>query len=390
MRHYIFFIVCSCLIGFNTLSAQLVQVDYVRPNQTDNQYSAEEDSSYVARISNPDKNILFLFLGGGGSSPKTYWGLTRHVGSLGYHSISLCYSNDTGAKLLADDPDSSKFYKLRQEVCFGTPVFDDYEVDTLHSIRVRTIKLLQYLDNTFPSENWGQYLNGDEPNWAQIIVSGHSLGSGNTLYLAQQYQIRGGIFFSGPNDYSEYHDSPAFWLNYACKTNKERFFCYESLYDEITPYANQIKNVNYIGLIGDSTGVDYLTPPYENSHNLYTREAPGAALLYHSSPIKNSAKNREAWEYMLGVLANATVTNTTVTNANEIDIKIYPNPAHDYIVIEGKDLLTVTILDVHGVVVKELSLNDQSEINLTELSAGIYLVKAHGIHGAASKMISIR
>jgi hypothetical protein len=67
-----------------------------------------------------------------------------------------------------------------------------------------------------------------------------------------------------------------------------------------------------------------------------------------------------------------------VTEKNELKFNIYPNPASDYLVVEGVGLkkLNFSIYNIVGqaVIVDKLD-NNNSKINITCLNAGIYFIK---------------
>jgi hypothetical protein len=66
-----------------------------------------------------------------------------------------------------------------------------------------------------------------------------------------------------------------------------------------------------------------------------------------------------------------------ITKAN--GLIVYPNPASDYIVIEGNIGEEVRIYDLEGRVVKEFIMcNTQCTIDASVLIAGTYIVKSGG------------
>ncbi|MBO5086522.1 MAG: T9SS type A sorting domain-containing protein, partial [Paludibacteraceae bacterium] len=74
-----------------------------------------------------------------------------------------------------------------------------------------------------------------------------------------------------------------------------------------------------------------------------------------------------------------------VTRANQL--MVYPNPASDYIVIEGNIGEEVRIYDLEGRVVKECTMyNAKCTIDASILSAGTYIVKC----GSASCKVIIK
>ena len=326
---------------------------YVTPFQTDSSYSTTEDSSLIVRNTVTNNNKLVIFLGGGYSTPGSYWAFCYKAATLSFDAISLCYSNQTGVGFFAEYPDSLIFDKIRQELCFGTPVCDSVSVDTLHSIRVRLIKLIQYLELNFPSLNWGQYLTIDnEPDWSKIILAGHSLGSGNAAYLAKHFNVDRVLMFSGPNDYSTFFNQPAPWLSNPGITDTHKYFSYLSVLDELVPFERQYSSISALGLLtnDDTTFVDYTVPPYSNSHCLYTTQPPGLGILYHNSTTLNSPINQPVWEYMLTSDSIPSKAPVIITANKTWDV--YPNPAINMFTITGtlnsSEEFSVNVYSVNG------------------------------------------
>ena len=364
---------------------------YVKPIHTDTGYVSTEDSSAVSRNTSFQLNKLFLFIGGtGSSSSKDYNALRLHAANLGFDFINLSYANSVAAASLSTSADSMAFNKYRQEICFGSPVSMDVSVDSLNSIYTRTLKLIQYLDFAYPSENWGQYLATPTTlDWSKIIVGGHSQGSGHACYLAKRFLVDRVLMFSGPNDYSDFYSNSANWIRQPGLTPVERHFSYLSLKDEAVSYFKQFTIVSGLGMLSsdDTTYVDNISSPYGNSHCLYTTQAPGIVILNHNVPIKLSSINNDVWTYML---ASAT------TGLNDIDkkdiIEIFPNPANNFLYLsfanDQRDLAySIYNYSGHEVlvgVVPHAMIN--SMIDISDLKTGVYILS---INGFTSKFLKL-
>lgn len=368
-----------------------VETDYVKPVQTDPNYSSSEDSSTVSRTTNGQQNKMFLFIGGTNSSSSSdYNALRLHSADLGFDFINLSYPNSVPAASLADQDDSLAFDKYRQELCFGTPVSDAVNVDTLNSIYTRTLKLIQYLDATYPSENWGQYLTSPNTiDWSKIIVGGHSQGAGHACYLAKQFLVDRVLMFSGPNDYSNYFSNSAYWLRDDGETPANNHFAYLSLNDEIIDFSKQFVNISGLGMLAndDTTHVDNNSPPYDSSKSLYTTQPPGTAILNHNAPIKLSSINNDVWMYMLTSEITTRVEDAPATK----DFTIYPNPTSDGIIfLEAQSMqnkLAYSIYNSAGQLIKNKKLHQQKEIytiNISDLQNGLYILK---VNNRAMKII---
>ena len=56
------------------------------------------------------------------------------------------------------------------------------------------------------------------------------------------------------------------------------------------------------------------------------------------------------------------------------EIKLYPNPANDLINIESETSTSITLMNVHGQVLNTYPTNMNHQIDLTNLSQGVYLI----------------
>lgn len=362
-----------------------VQTYYVKPVQTDPNYAPTEDSNAISRNASFQLNKLFLFIGGTGSSSSTdYNALRLHSANLGFDFINLSYPNNVAPVSVSNSNDYLAFDKYRQELCFGTPVSDAVAVDSLNSIYTRTLKLIQYLALTYPSHNWEQYLTtSDSLDWSKIIIGGHSQGAGHACYLAKLYSVDRVLMFSGPTDYSDYFSNSANWISQSGITPINRYYSYLSINDEASPYFKQYDNLLELGMLvsDDTTYVDNISPPYGNSHCLYTTQPPGLVLLNHNVPVKLSTINNNVWTYMLTSTITTGLNNTLETTI----FKIYPNPTSNLIFLYSENTqnkLTYSIYTISGQQIKTDTIIQQNEgymIDISDLKMGIYILKANGI-----------
>lgn len=370
----------STLIAFFSASLCISQINtfYVQPNQTDLNYPTSEDSNLVVRNTSTNNNKLFLFIGGTGSNTGQYQTMSNFAGNLGYDVINLSYPNSVAAASLANSTDSLAFNNYRQELCFGTPLSPDVTVDSLNSIHTRTLKLITYLDQTYPTQNWGQYLiNPTTLDWSKIAVGGHSQGAGHACYFAKFNAVERVLMFSGPNDYSNHYSNSANWLRTSGISAVSKHFVYLSLLDELVDYEKQLINQQGLGVypLYDSTYVDYSSTPYSNSHCLYTTQSPGISLLYHNSTVKFSAINNEVWTYMLSA--------PTTVSTDEIEgipsFILYPNPSVSAVTIRSDPSLvgsSYTLQNLNGQVISTGKITSaHCTLDLSAYQSGVYLVR---------------
>ena len=365
------------LISFSQL-----QTIYVSPYQTDTNYSIQDSSHLIVRNTSTQINKLFLFFEGSFCSPKYYSFICKVAANLGYDAISLCYPNNVPVYPLGNSSDSLVFDKFRQEICFGTPQSPFVSVDTLNSIYTRTLKLIQYLAVTYPSQNWGQYLfTPTTLDWSKIAVSGHSQGSGHAAYLAKYFPVERNVMFSGPNDYCSNYNRSAHWLRQPGVTPTNKQFVFLHLQDEVVPFYKQFENISGLEMLqsDDTTIVDDNTPPYSNSHCLYSNFEPIFNGKYHGStcvgiytPI-NSGDTvfLPVWQYMLTTPVTTGITNSY---AEIPEIKIYPNPTTGILTIQGKNIQLIEIINISGQLIYR-NLQGLIQVDLRDQPKGIYIIK---------------
>lgn len=292
---------CSCKkddIPVVDTVAQNVSV-LVTPKQTDNNYASSDESHYVVRNTKTHLNKLLLFIGGSYSVPKDYNFICDYGATIGLDVISLSYPNDVAAFSISNSTDPNGFNNFRDEICFGNPVSAIVDVSVLNCITTRATKLLLFLKNTYPDQNWGQYLTATNTIlWSKVIVSGHSQGSGHACYLAKTFLTDRVVMFSGPNDYSTYFNSPTNWLSQTGLTPLNKHYSLLHTQDEIVPFTYQVANTRALGLISATQSpllVDNLTSPYSNVRSL-SLNIP--AISYHNSTIGQNSILPNIWTYL--------------------------------------------------------------------------------------------
>ena len=85
-------------------------------------------------------------------------------------------------------------------------------------------------------------------------------------------------------------------------------------------------------------------------------------------------------------------TTTSVTNLNESEIKLYPNPANDYINIDLPSVSgNISIVNITGKTILKKDIRSSVErIDLSDLNSGIYLVRIQDGPAVLTKKLIIR
>lgn len=358
---------------------------FVKPSVTDPAYTTAQDSHFVCvNLTVNPLNKLLVFLPGTGAQAKHYQLIPGVAADLGYHCINIAYPNAEAAASCASQAATDCYTKFRQEVCYGMPGSDQIDVDSLNSIYTRLVKTLQYLNSSYPNDNWGQYLSNGKPNWTKIATAGHSQGSGHALFLAKANSVDRVLMFGGPQDYNYIGGFPAPWIGAQGATDTTRLYSFLHIQDEISPYEIQYKALNAMGLLADndSTWIDPLNSPYNNSHCLYTRATPkNSSTNFHNSmavdfytPGTISAPTFKAvWTYML-----SRVDNSGLSESLQANWSLYPNPTSGLIQLQSsKTSQDVNIFDDLGKIIIQTKTNNSgiTTLDLRTAIPGIYFIQ---------------
>jgi hypothetical protein len=243
---------------------------------------AAMDTSFGAHLAyvNPSvsaKGKLFLFFPATASIPSRYTLIETAAADLGFHSLGLAYVNGPSPveTLCGASADPDCAGEIREEQFSGTDSSTLVSVSAADSVQNRVLKALIYLQNTYPTEGWGQYLNGSSSvRWDLVRVSGLSQGGGMAGYIAKQKQsVDRACFFSSPADWDDTSNQPATWVMSGTHlTAASRIYGFNNLKDPVVPYAHIKQTWTAFGLdpLGAAVSVDSASPPYGNTHELTT------------------------------------------------------------------------------------------------------------------------
>ena len=156
-----------------------------------------------------DKLLVFLPYGGPANLPTEFEEIGAEGARLGYHTIVLAYKNEvpianaSGCGNTRQPPPSPPDCAIngRMEIFDGDGESPVLTVTPANSIRNRLIKVLQYLAaNGAATENWGQFLDGAAPKWPEIVISGGSLGAGQSALIGHLFPVHRVALFAGWTD----------------------------------------------------------------------------------------------------------------------------------------------------------------------------------------------
>jgi len=262
---------------------------------------------------------LLIFMPGAGNVPASWQLLEQEAARLGYHVIGLVYQNDVevvgkcGGSFIPDghslDPDCSG--NLRLEVLTGADVSVDVSVTPANSIDNRLTKVLRYLADQYPAEEWSRFLDDDgAPKWSQIAVSGTSQGAGQAALIGKLRHVNRVVMFSGPPE-QRVPEQVDPWIAIGA-TPVSKYF---ALFHDQDHLVVGIR-LNLTGLdmerFGAPVQAELSEPPYGGTHILFTDLRPTLGYA-RPNPHQSTAKDtntpigpdgtpllRDAWRYLLG------------------------------------------------------------------------------------------
>eukprot|EP01029_Cantina_marsupialis_P000119 TRINITY_DN1011_c0_g5_i1.p1 TRINITY_DN1011_c0_g5~~TRINITY_DN1011_c0_g5_i1.p1 ORF type:complete len:982 (+),score=75.04 TRINITY_DN1011_c0_g5_i1:223-3168(+) len=139
---------------------------------------------------------------------------------------------------------------------------------------------------------------------------------------------------------------------------------------------------------GVGTGLANITVPADAQLG---RTRMRVRLTYNSDPVPcGNSSYGEIEDYTIMVVDGNERTRGALVSTN---IELYPNPATDYFKIDQSGLdqtLTVTILDISGREVKNLTTDSSSNIDISNLQSGIYLVQIESGENSCVKKLVVK
>ena len=283
------------------------------PSATNNAISTFNSEHFVSLDTRTTiKNKLFIFLPGTSGSPNFYKLIVKKAAALGYHSLGLMYPNNSDLYTASGTSnDLTQFGKCRQEIFDGTDQTTGVYVDQNNCIKNRLYKLIIYLQQQHPEQNWHQFIVNNDVDWSKCIVAGHSQGGGHALYIAKKMPVSKAISFASI-DWNSTLSRSADWVLQTGVTPVSKLYSFNSISDEIFNYNNVKTQLADMNFIGPATSIDISSPIYNNSHTLTTNATPALIILVpnHNLTVLDQyipkstdgsviSTFSNAWEYLL-------------------------------------------------------------------------------------------
>ncbi len=283
--------------------------EYVIPPQvTDSEINDLFNPHYVViDESTTPQNQLLLFLSGSRGQPLNQQLFTQEAAELGYHAINLSYANPAAVKnLCRSSTDPNCHENVRLEILDGVDRTEEIDVSPANSIENQLLSLLLYLEQEYPEQGWSEYTEGESLQWESMVVAGHSMGGGQALMIAREYEVARVVMLSQETDTVSGNIAP--WLSEPRATPTDRYFGFAHLEEARYEIKKQTWELLGLNTYGDVVNIDSETPPYNYSHQLVTSAPPAIRGKYHGSVANDRTTPRnadgtllfeDAWRHLL-------------------------------------------------------------------------------------------
>lgn len=259
-------------------------------------------------------------------------------------------------------------------------VTNDYGADTSYF-------LVNVIDcNAITEFPWLEDFEGsDNDCW-----SFHNLSSDNGMRIASSRYARSGdnVLFGAYNDDEDANQwaiSPAITLPANANNFNIRYYISMSNWEGImTSYEVRVSTTgtdieDFTNLIHTETGSS-MDSSYNYAERLHSLSDFAGQTIYIAFHNMTAQGGDAMWidDITVGAVLD-------IESAEEANIAIYPNPVRDMLTVNGENVKNVEIIDVNGRVV--LNSNRAGQIDMSELSDGVYMVRVMSENGVSTKKI---
>jgi hypothetical protein len=179
------------------------------------------------------RHELFVFLPGTGATPIEYHTILDEAAAHGFNVIGLPYDNKGTIGLAcarSSDPN-----------CWG-----NVRAPRAQDIESALSTELSELSSKNSAE-WGAFVQGGTPVWSKIVLSGHSQGAGEAVWIAKEHAVARVCGFDSPSDGNR-RVPVAAWLSNPSATPASAIFVATNTDDEISKIEYVEGNVRALGL----------------------------------------------------------------------------------------------------------------------------------------------
>ena len=213
-----------------------------------------------------------------------------------------------------------------------------------------------------------------------------------TPYLIDGSDLWFGVWFIQPegaylapldgavaNDYSCWYKRGSTWYSRFTNSTYDYNLCLGGKIDgtPITPWLNANPANGSI-----NAGANVSETITVNTNGMNVGDTKTATIHCFSSYLENS-------EVVIPVTLST--TDVAVNEHNEIEVKIYPNPAINFVQVSSDEIQRVEVYNMMGQLVFEQNYNDsQVTISTSGMAPGTYAVKVTATNGTVTKQVIVK
>jgi len=237
----------------------------------------------------PSRAELVVYLTGTDGTPSRNLHLLDIAARSGYRTIGLAWPTDENTGDFCPDWDDSDACTeaFNREKLYGEDGIEGLEVDEPDSIVGRLKRLLSALDSYAPGAGFGQYLDGDDVRWDQVIVAGWSQGSSIAGFLGRDVELAGSVHLAAGCNTVELDGAvaPAAWCYEPRATPLDRMFSLIHTLDDWEFDSLVSWEVYDLDAFDGSADAGTLSPDCCTGPHLLTSslESQGGGTDYHKS-----------------------------------------------------------------------------------------------------------
>jgi hypothetical protein len=256
--------------------------------------------NYAARTSS--RSPLLLFLAATGHHPSQYKDFLAAARQRGYHVLALDYWNDGMSVERTCGQVAACYTEVQRNRLDGSDPSQYSSVNPANSIVNRLRDSISHLRAVDEGGDWEQFLTGDEINWSDIVVAGHSQGGGEAAYISHLHSVHGVLMFSSPVDSDGGVD--ASWMSSRGATPASRMYGFDDSGDIFWPRIVASWNALGMGSFGPPTNVAKGMPA--DSHELLSSLDLGTPVQAHLRDVTDYVPLEDGkpvysgvWKWML-------------------------------------------------------------------------------------------
>lgn len=260
--------------------------------------------AYVPTDSADRINRLFVFIPGSRQPPSSYRKIVTTGASQGYFSIGVAYTNMQLAAPSTAKTDSTVMRKLFAEYFTGNDSSTFVNIGgPQNGLENRITKMVIYMRDHYPTENWGQFLtNQNKLRWNRVVLGGHSQGSDHVMYISKNVQLYRAAYFGGPGNWILNDGTyPPFMTNIGL-TDTARQYAFSHTQDPIRSFGGTQKVWKALHMVGVADNVDdnIYNGSYKLSTSVPARDGHSSIVFDYETPNDSTGNPLYApvWTYM--------------------------------------------------------------------------------------------